>query len=488
MKHSWILVFALGLVGCVGSDNDSRSESPDAGTEEESDSQSSETGVTDESQTDEDGDNGATDQTDAPDEGDTTDEATDTATDGDATDGDEPAATDEAATDGSTPADEDAGSDEPTSDDAGTAEPEPSGPQPALELPDECTQSSASTSPTACTVQYSCPSGTAYSECTETEDGWDCYCSDPTHTLSTSLGGATGIDACDAMVAMCLSYESVEYDGSIECSPYAQTTTTTACEQTVECLASTEFEGGLTASTTEYNSSTCTTSTDGSWNCSCSFGDRTAAYLLSGTETPPCDLSLSLCESTEELVYDGDEECQPLTQSSSEASCTLSQTCTSTADVGDGMTATRSQSRSTTCQPDGDTWSCRCQNGTSPALDFVVETEATPADNCATASSFCSALQDITLDGPVSCETTSQTSTTTSCEAQLQCQLTKDVEGTVVSRSEGLVTRCAVGADDSFDCSCTAAGDSTTFQLAPAETPFETCSNATSRCEDWLAE
>ncbi len=478
---------ALGLVGCLASDDDEKDskDTVDSGVGRDDKSPSKQDDVSDDTtdDTSDDTDDNSDDPSGNTD--DTTDEPSDdSTTDEDTTDTTDDAVTDD--TDDQGPVGADAGSGKATEDDGGSTVPNEPSPPPPLELPAECTQSSASVMPTSCTTQYSCPAASVYGSCTENGDHWNCSCQDSTHTLSTSLAGVTGIEACEAISAACLMYESLTYDGDTECTPYSQSTTTTACDDTLECRTSVDLGGGISASTTEYNASSCTSDGAGGWNCSCSFGAVSATYLLNGSDTAPCELSLSLCESPDDLTFEGDEACQTLTSSASELRCDISQKCTSVADVSDGITATRSLNRSTSCLPDGDTWDCQCQNTGALPYSFAVAPETAPLDTCLVASSFCGTLENVTLDESVSCETLSQTASAASCEARLNCQLGREVEGVLVSRDQTMSTVCAQGTDSSYECQCVTNGESMDFVLDGEATPFETCSAAVERCEDWL--
>lgn len=213
-----------------------------------------------------------------------------------------------------------------------------------------------------------------YAYCYQYGDTLSCNCNSNTASKSFSLASVALTGACDVGMDLCSADAVIEPVGEPTCMLNGESAGTGYCQRQETCTETVTVNGTEVALTSP-KSSTCQTDATGVTICTCYNNSQgyTFEYAAAADAAGTCASAVSVCDSTEEPVPQGEIECGVTNQSASGSYCSASLQCTQDAALGD-VTVDLSGYLYTSCQPSGDSWSCQCQ-GTSEVATVTVEAE-----------------------------------------------------------------------------------------------------------------
>jgi hypothetical protein len=119
---------------------------------------------------------------------------------------------------------------------------------------------------------------------------------------------------------------------------------------------------------------------------------------------------------------------------------------------------------------------CTCYN---TARSYTFEF-ASPL--CVDAMAVCESSEELVPEGPIECGVTSQSASTGSCNANVQCTQDATVGGVVVGMTGNIYTYCNP-TDEGWSCQCQSNTDVATVDVA-ADDAWTACTEAAAQCPD----
>jgi hypothetical protein len=294
------------------------------------------------------------------------------------------------------------------------------------------------------------------------------------------VSGGTSAATCAAISDLCGSGKQPTTAGTKTCTPQLDNASNGYCEYMALCSSSSEVAPGITAQIQDTKYVSCNTSA-GQNRCDCSTNLGSKSYqLTSAIGSSSCRSIATLCD--EEVVFSAAPTCTPVYQSVATGSCVLQQQCTTTAAVSDGVTALRADQQSGQCQDlkNGNA-SCSC-TANQKSLQFDLPSATTTIGTCVAAQSVCTSTDELTLADPIKCETSYQSASTQSCDAQMTCSQSA-VQGTqqlVVYGS--LVVSCQPNASGgTWSCNCVSGSNAATVTVEGTSS-WAVCTTANQLC------
>jgi hypothetical protein len=223
--------------------------------------------------------------------------------------------------------------------------------------------------------------------------GLSCNCSSQTASMSFGLTDVAVDMACDIGLSLCEG-SGVEPVTEETCTLTYDNTGTGYCQLQQTCGATVSVDG-TEATLTNPQTANCQTDSAGVTNCYCYAGNTSYSFTLGAVvDETSCDTALGVCAGGEEVVLGGPIECAVSSQSASASYCSVSTVCTQEATVGD-TTVGMAGAVYTSCQPNGDVWSCQCQSGVNAATIEVASADAW--DACSAAAVECEAAVEVQI-------------------------------------------------------------------------------------------
>lgn len=288
-----------------------------------------------------------------------------------------------------------------------------------------------------------------------------------TNPDTTAAPDAGGTETSDEPV---LSGTVTPIDSPTDCDLITKSVSSTYCELQEVC-----------GDTSVYSS--CSSSTDGSWLCSCSGGVSSGSYQLAGaTEETACGVVRDLCMQGVSPDFGSELDCSTTYRSATTTSCQFQQTCAQSADLGNGVTALASASYTSYCSDLGGGYlNCTCYAPTgSHSFDVTGLTGETACE--ATMGLCVSSEAD---DAPVTkdCATTYESASADTCSLQLACVNTFDLGEGTAQTNNSPYANCSRNDNDEFVCSCSSNGRGLSFDLLTGADGTNGCEQALDVCD-----
>jgi hypothetical protein len=303
--------------------------------------------------------------------------------------------------------------------------------------------------------------------------------------LSYRVDGVEQGDACAAVSELCSSADPLALMGPEACTETYATAQSSYCELNESCESTAELRSGVTATLTTSKYASCS-ELDGRQRCSCSNGSVSRTYDISeATGVSSCEIATDLCDSDEQLVFDGAIECEVGYQDASDGYCELQQECSRSAALRDNVTALLFDSQYFNCYDnDANGTYCNC-SGNQWSLGFLIPGRVADAAACEDARTACARPQDIALTGSVECARSSQSANTDYCDAQITCTHPASWGDLPLVMNSAIYLNCQRASSGSWGCSCSAGMQSSNFDVEGGD-GWDVCTAATERCPDLI--
>lgn len=499
---------SIGLaVACGGKSNDSetsRFEGNRDGGSKDSTGAGTETDRTDTDRTsteegDEDGGTQATDDTDEGTESVDTTEDTDTTEQTDESEGPD--------VDGGTPP-------LPTiSPTTPVAPGEPQPPPPPRPPPgDKCSESSSSGT-NQCYLETYCEDRYESVWCDRVDDKYRCSCNSRNSSKSYDITGVQGDSACELMMDLCATNHPLDFSGPSACTDSASSDQY-SCNTQERCGPSaTLTTGAVVYEIQSENYANCynydmlfvdeggaAPSQDvalpvpiprppglpGGMQCDCGVNGTYRNVQLTGASmSEACGYAINVCEQGDTLAYDGPEVCDANSTSQSSSSCYISQNCSRSADLGNGVSALLADYRGVSCSSGSPNWSCACDTS-SFSVGFELPPESNSGLTCDTALSVCAGVGSAEPEGPIECAPNARSSGPQYCDLSQVCGQSAVVDGVELTVNGYLNVSCYDNGDGEYTCTCYSGNASVSFAFPSTATPRVTCDEAIVECEDLI--
>jgi hypothetical protein len=224
---------------------------------------------------------------------------------------------------------------------------------------------------------------------------------------------------------------------------------------------------------------------DAPFACECSVDTRTMNYEMSAeTAVGACERLLDFC-SASTPVFEEPTTCVEDERVGDSGSCSLYQTCSTPKSLTDDIDVVLVEPRFSNCEPSEEGGSiCYC-SGRHSSFRFELEGEVS-SERCT--SSILNCDKDVTIEtsGSATCEPTSRSTASDSCEADLDCWQSALVDGRPIRGIGRLLTYCRrESPGQPWWCSCASNQDSARFELGQPElTPWNACEASSEQCLD----
>jgi hypothetical protein len=245
-------------------------------------------------------------------------------------------------------------------------------------------------------------------------------------------------------------------------------TGTTSCNTSFSCSG-------------QYYSTYCGKSA-GAWSCSCSSPNTSISYELSGLKDDDvCNFSVQACVDGS-IQPTGDETCEAAAPSNQEQYCSASNSCTKTADLGNGVTAkVVTGSSSVSCSSNGDdTYSCYCYDDKG-SYSYNVSSDTAEAA-CTGLTPICINGEEPTYSEDEQCDILTDDNESGYCSYYANCSRTADLGGGVSAvLTEYQSTSCSESGD-TWSCSCNSSSSYMSYTVTGASDNY--CHDATKVCDN----
>src|SRR5690606_5125555 len=211
----------------------------------------------------------------------------------------------------------------------------------------------------------------------------------------------------------------------------------------------------------------CWPKANGRYECTC-LGQPLDEFhdVEAGSPTAACAVSSAYCLEGPQAT-DAVETCTIDRSSSEEDSCRVWELCAVPVTSLDGATAYAHSSRSAGCDPmENEKSICHCY-GNERTFSFEVPT---PEASCEAARLACTPHSEVLPTGDVSCQATSQSTSTGSCSVDLDCLQPASVDGRLIAAQGRLTVHCSQPTpSDPWRCSCGSAETFAVFEYGAPE-------------------
>jgi hypothetical protein len=282
-----------------------------------------------------------------------------------------------------------------------------SGEIPDFSGPEECSPALTSRAVDYCQLQEQCsrpldvedvtistPTSSRFVSCgSDGLGGLYCSCN---NGAQYQLQGINALTACDLMGDVCED-PSISFDGEPVCMPSGQSVGPGYCSSSTQCTQSEEISDGVVAVRQTYRSADCSPLPAGGSRCNC-YSDTVSMQFDSESVTADlatCNLASELCGKKDSLELSGPIECSQSSQSAQGGYCNSVLDCTQAGTIG-GQNVKLHGYMQTSCNQNGDAWTCSCNSGTQTA-SMSLERKGTDWEDCTRASEQCLELVDVEI-------------------------------------------------------------------------------------------
>lgn len=362
----------------------------------------------------------------------------------------------------------------------------PGDPGQALLLPPSCKPVTQMATEDGCMLDVYCDSFPYVTSCQRLDSGrWRCS-SDPRHTDRIyEIDGAAGIQAC--AITTWLSTEDQLTLGADSCQPVLESEGTNSCTTELFCGTTVvaDFAPDAHVMLPRYGTVECEPSSfPDAISCTFRVNDKsTSSDLGVFSDTASCRSLAEFCMKTTAPGFDEPRTCLLAQATSTADGCQRSELCTSPLPATESPGFPSVESRYATCEPaTGGGATCYCSVAQSY---FSFHVASAPDDaNCAATITSCEPTADIQPTDAATCQPTSHTESSDTCDADLSCSEPATVDGRDVVADGRLLVSCArAQRGQPWSCSCASDQLTATFSLASATaTPAQACGQAPQEC------
>jgi hypothetical protein len=221
-----------------------------------------------------------------------------------------------------------------------------------------------------------------------------CWCSDNNISKSYIVTGIPASSAC-TQLQLCGDNPSIVLPEPT-CEITNNSSSTTYCDLQRQCSQSVTTPEGGTVDVSQYEYASCQIS-GGIGSCSCQNSSRYLSFGMDvSASSEACSVAMSVCDSDEEILPEGEISCATSSQSAGQDYCNAQIECGQEAVVSDTTISMRGYMQ-VSCSPTGDegSFQCSCSSNVDSA-QLNVEA-STDWDACSAAAEQCPELVDIDI-------------------------------------------------------------------------------------------
>ena len=349
----------------------------------------------------------------------------------------------------------------------------------------ECTPPVRQEYETGCQIEQRCENDEFVAQCIFGETT-DCSCGGYTGLHRFSLPSSVA-DACGDIIDPCKD-ETITY-GEAACTATELRVLDGSCSAERQCEVAVSV-GSLDAVSYDTQRSSCTRSTEGGLDCSCTAGDKEAWYHLATSELAAgCENTLELCpKGPAPATFSRTSTCENVEEARGEGSCALHTACLYESEIDGDVTRIASGRHAIICDSVGSNgnWGCDC---VGPNNDVDIELLANPlgSDVCADLNETCKQVREEVVFRDGSCRESSRGTVDDLCYVAYDCELpTRLGDLDTVLHKEWRV-RCEEG-DLELGWKCGCYGTEYQALSVRAGTLADACSAAVAPCADLVLE
>lgn len=355
----------------------------------------------------------------------------------------------------------------------------------ALLLPSSCQVRSQSTTPYSCTLSAYCDGIPYITACQLVDDTrWQCASQTRYPGRIYEVEGVAGVQPCAVVTGV--SAQDPLTLGADSCVTLTNVTGADTCSASMVCGPSVaaDFAPGVRVRLARYGEIECSSiSSPQTIDCELRFDESTRNELGVFSDTPACQSILEFSMLTAGPGFVGPRSCLTTQRSATADGCQRNELCSLPAPTTEAPAYPTVEGRYADCAPvSGGGAACYCSVGESL---FMFHTAAAADDAaCANTITSCEPSAVIEATGDPTCQPTSNTTTTNSCDADLDCAQPATIDGRPVVAAGRLLVHCArLQQGRPWSCSCASDQLTASFSLGTASaTAAEACAQAPQAC------
>jgi hypothetical protein len=344
----------------------------------------------------------------------------------------------------------------------------------------DCTPVSTSSTIDSCSLELSCENGYSYTSCYNQRTGsWSCECASRTGQFQTyDITGVVGLAACQTVSDICSDGSFPQIEGPEECKPQFESRTATYCELQQSCTRSLAITDAVNATIARQRYVSCSGVNAGRLDCYCNNGLNVQVEGQDGTEA--CDTVVELCDNPD-VEPTGPVTCTTETQGAGPSYCSTIHRCSQPLEVGGGVIAVSVGTRSVSCTESMGGALCDCSDQTN-YLRFFSELSASDIATCNQFAESCPAVDELGLNGPLTCAPNSQQGDVQFCNINIECSQAGTL-GDQPIRAFGSINGYCQPLNGVWSCSCNSGTESASVEVE-ADGGWDACTELVDLCPD----
>jgi hypothetical protein len=328
-----------------------------------------------------------------------------------------------------------------------------------------------------------CPgSDRSYATCSLASSGperWWCQCSTDARSAAYTISGLEGFENCEAASDLCQRSELEPELGAEQCELLAESRTPDYCYAHRECTRSLTLgeDVGFAAAARRETLVSCKANGTGGMDCTC---DGLPVFELRGQDgSEACETIYDVC-TTPNFGIDESRVCTVAELSSDSDQCVAGARCTQTFDAnGDAVEITPAMQYASCfvdVESDGGT-TCLCEDADS-LLEFASDLPVLD-DTCTHFAEHCAFAGELVTTGPVTCTSSFQESSTSSCSVGLTCEQAATLGGEAIRARAQIDGACE---SDGTGWSCSCRGIESAAVTVEADSLWDACTELLELC------
>jgi hypothetical protein len=343
-----------------------------------------------------------------------------------------------------------------------------------------CKPVSTSSTVDSCSLELSCEDGYSYTNCFNQRVGsWFCECAGKTGQLQTyDITGVAGLAACQTVSDICRDGNVPPIETPEECVSQSESRATSYCDLQQRCTRSLDITDNVAATIARQRYVSCSSLSAGRMDCYCSNGLNLQVEGQDGTEA--CDTVVELCESPD-IEPSGPVVCTSEAQGAGIGYCSTTQRCSQPLEVGGGVIGVSVGTRSVNCSDSLGGSICDCSDQTK-YLRFFSELSASDIATCNQFVENCPAVDDLGLNGPLSCSPNNQQGDAQYCNVNIECSQAGTL-GDEPIRAFGYISGFCQPLNGGWSCTCNSGIESASVDVE-ADGGWDACTELIELCPD----
>jgi hypothetical protein len=345
----------------------------------------------------------------------------------------------------------------------------------------DCVPVSTSSSLDSCSMELSCDDGYSYTSCFNQRVGtWYCECAGRTGQFQTyDVTGVVGLAACQTVSDICRGSDNPQIEGPEECVSQSESRTATYCDLQQRCSRSLDITDEVAATVARQRSVSCSgLNAQQAMDCYCNNG---LIVQLEGQDgTKACDTVLELCEDPD-IVPRGPVVCTPEAQGAGPNYCSSTQRCSQSLEIDGGVVGVSVGTRSVNCSATTGGSLCECFDQTN-FLRFYSELSPTDVATCNLFAQTCTTVDELGLNGPLSCAPSYQQGDSQFCNVNIECSQAGTL-GDEPIRALGNIDGYCQPLNGVWSCTCNSGIESATVEV-DADGGWDACTELMELCPD----